>query len=237
MKPDLSFVIPAHNAEAYLAEAISSTINQTHKRIETIVVDDRSTDGTNEIIKYFVKKDPRVRLVEIKGKDGGRGLARNVGNLAAAAPIIAVLDADDIADYKRAARALRAHRAGAEVFYGSAVVVDWASVRQGRTILGKQFSLVEAVQEGLNYIVHSTMSYVKAVSDQVTYETGKFAELGLDDWKFQLDVAKLGFHFQHTEEVLSAYRIHSSGISQTRDPEEVKRAKEEILGGMREKVA
>ena len=47
--PDLSFVIPVKNGEAYLAEAISSCMAQTYKNIQVVVVDDFSTDATLRI--------------------------------------------------------------------------------------------------------------------------------------------------------------------------------------------
>ena len=51
--PSVSIVIPAFNAESYLAEAVESALAQTHTLIEVVVVDDGSDDRTPEVIRSF----------------------------------------------------------------------------------------------------------------------------------------------------------------------------------------
>ena len=53
--PLVSIVIPVHNGERYIKESIDSCINQTYENIEIIVVDDKSTDSTLEILKDMEK--------------------------------------------------------------------------------------------------------------------------------------------------------------------------------------
>lgn len=62
-KPLVSVVMPAHNAQKYISGAIESILNQTFKKFELIIVNDCSKDKTLEIIKYFSKKDPRIKIV------------------------------------------------------------------------------------------------------------------------------------------------------------------------------
>jgi glycosyltransferase involved in cell wall biosynthesis len=52
-KPLVSIVIPVHNGEKYIKESINSCINQTYPTLEIIVVDDKSTDNTLEILKEY----------------------------------------------------------------------------------------------------------------------------------------------------------------------------------------
>ena len=58
--PKISVLMPAYNAEKYIAEAIESILNQTFKDFEFIIIDDCSTDRTWEIIQKYSKIDNRI---------------------------------------------------------------------------------------------------------------------------------------------------------------------------------
>jgi glycosyltransferase involved in cell wall biosynthesis len=92
--PSVSVIIPAFNAERTLAETLESALAQTFEKIEIIVIDDGSTDGTREIAQSFAARDPRVRV--IVQENGGVADARNAGIRAARAPLVSPLDADDV---------------------------------------------------------------------------------------------------------------------------------------------
>lgn len=74
----ITIIIPVYNAEKYISKCAESLINQTHKNIEIIFVDDCSKDSSAKIIQQFVEKDSRVKLYST-GTNGGPGKARNVG--------------------------------------------------------------------------------------------------------------------------------------------------------------
>jgi glycosyltransferase involved in cell wall biosynthesis len=57
----VSVLMPAYNAEKYVAEAIESVLSQTYKNFEFIIVDDCSTDNTWKIIQKYARKDKRVK--------------------------------------------------------------------------------------------------------------------------------------------------------------------------------
>lgn len=88
----ISVVIPARNSSATLARALDSVINQTVKPLETIVVDDQSTDDTVSIAESYAEHG--VRVVSITQHGGAAG-ARNEGIRAAEGELIAFLDSDD----------------------------------------------------------------------------------------------------------------------------------------------
>ncbi len=91
-QPQISVVIPAHNAERYIGSAIESVLNQTVANVELIVVNDGSTDATESRIQEF--SDPRVRCITQINQ--GPSAARNAGLTHCTGKYVAFLDADDI---------------------------------------------------------------------------------------------------------------------------------------------
>ena len=96
MEPKIivSVVVPAYNAERWLAATLAAAASQTLREIEILVVDDGSTDRTPEIVMEHARRDPRVRLIQ--RKNGGVGAARNSGILEARGKYVAPLDSDDL---------------------------------------------------------------------------------------------------------------------------------------------
>ena len=73
----ISVIMPTYNDSKYLKHAIEDILNQTYKNFELIVVNDGSTDNTEDIVLEFVKKDSRIKYY--KKKNGGTGSALNFG--------------------------------------------------------------------------------------------------------------------------------------------------------------
>jgi len=74
--PAVSVVIPTYNRAHLVGRAIRSVLNQTYQDFEIIVVDDGSTDNTEEVVKSF--NDPRIRYIRHEENRGGSA-ARNTG--------------------------------------------------------------------------------------------------------------------------------------------------------------
>jgi glycosyltransferase involved in cell wall biosynthesis len=90
----VSVIIPAFNASKFIRETLDSVIQQTHRDLEIIVVDDGSTDDTVTIVTEIQKKDSRVTLY--RQANQGVSVARNLGIEKSKADFIAFLDADDL---------------------------------------------------------------------------------------------------------------------------------------------
>lgn len=88
----ISVIMSAYNAQNTIRRAIRSVLNQTHKDIELIVVNDCSTDDTEKIIKKY--KDNRIVYIK-HDVNLGAGCARNTGIKHATGDYIAFLDSDD----------------------------------------------------------------------------------------------------------------------------------------------
>ena len=63
--PKVSIIIPARNEEKHIQEALQSVINQDHKSLEIIVINDRSTDQTGTILTRMEKANPKLRVLQI----------------------------------------------------------------------------------------------------------------------------------------------------------------------------
>ncbi len=94
MQPKVSVIVPIYNVEKYLSTCLDSLVNQTLQDIEIICVNDASPDNSADIVREYMAKDVRVRLVEHE-KNQGLGPARNTGVEYARAPYIGFVDSDD----------------------------------------------------------------------------------------------------------------------------------------------
>lgn len=90
----ISIIIPCYNASAFVEEALSSVLNQTYRDIEVIVVNDGSTDNSENGILSF--KDRRIRYFKQSNK--GQAAALNFGTSHAKGDYIKFFDADDVMD-------------------------------------------------------------------------------------------------------------------------------------------
>jgi glycosyltransferase involved in cell wall biosynthesis len=90
--PTVSVIIPTFNRAPLLKRSIGSILNQTFQDFEIIVVDDASTDNTEEIIHNL--EDKRIRYIKHETNRGGSA-ARNTGIKAARSKLIAFQDSDD----------------------------------------------------------------------------------------------------------------------------------------------
>lgn len=91
-KPTVSVIIPTYNRAHLVDRAIQSVLNQTYQDFELIVVDDGSTDSTEEVVRSI--KDPRIRYTRHNQNRGGSA-ARNSGIKMARGKYIAFQDSDD----------------------------------------------------------------------------------------------------------------------------------------------
>ncbi len=94
MIPKVSIVIPVYNTEKYLRKSLNSAINQTFTALDIVIVDDKSTDNSLQIIREFQKKDDRIKVIALE-KNKGNGFGRNSAIQKASAPYIMFLDSDD----------------------------------------------------------------------------------------------------------------------------------------------
>lgn len=91
----ISIIVPSYNSSKFIAQTIDSVLAQTYQNWEMIIVDDKSPDNSNNIIKEFYQKDNRIKLIQLE-KNSGPAIARNIGIKEAKGRYIAFLDSDDL---------------------------------------------------------------------------------------------------------------------------------------------
>ncbi len=91
----ISIITPAHNAEHFLAQCLTSVADQTYTDWEHILIDDCSSDGSATLINQYVSKDPRIKYHRLS-ENSGAGVARNTAIKMAKGAYIAFLDSDDM---------------------------------------------------------------------------------------------------------------------------------------------
>ena len=95
MKKDLvSIIMPTYNCGGYIERTIDSILNQTYNNWELIIVDDCSTDDTENVVKKY-KKDKRIKYIKLN-KNSGAAVARTESMKEARGNYMAFLDSDDL---------------------------------------------------------------------------------------------------------------------------------------------
>lgn len=94
MEPLISVIVPAYNAEAYLDQCLESIVTQSYRRLEIMVVDDGSTDGTSRICDGWACRDKRIRVIH--QPNGGHSAARNAALDVMTGDLVTMVDSDDV---------------------------------------------------------------------------------------------------------------------------------------------
>ena len=110
----ISIVLPVYKVEKYIDRCMESVVNQTHKNLEIILVDDGSTDGSSEKCDFWEQADPRVCVIH--KTNGGQASARNAALDVCRGEYIGFVDSDDWIDSEMYAELLlQAEKYGAKL--------------------------------------------------------------------------------------------------------------------------
>lgn len=199
-----------YNGDRFLREAVESVLGQTLVDLELIVVDDGSTDSTAEILVEYAAADPRV-VIETQA-NAGRAAARNRGFERARGPLVAVLDADDIALPERLAvqRTFLETHGQVGAVGGAVAFVD----EEGRTFAEWRYPLsndeISRALETSAPLAHSAAMIRAAAFDAVGGYRPVFAVAeDLDLWLRLAGVHELA----NVPELVLRYRFHSNQAS------------------------
>jgi glycosyltransferase involved in cell wall biosynthesis len=208
--PAITVLMPVRDGTAYLRAAIDSVLGQTFSEFGLVIVDDGSTDATPEILRDYAARDARITVVR-QDRDGLVN-ALNRGIAAARAPLIARLDADDIAMPQRLGRQVEAMHARSDLgLLGShAETIDDAGRLTGRlTPVTDHDDLVNVLRKS-NPMIHSTVVFRR----QLALDLGGFRQAfeGAEDYDLWLRMSERS-RIANLPECLIRYRTHQRAVS------------------------
>jgi glycosyltransferase involved in cell wall biosynthesis len=213
----VSVIVPAFNAAETVRDAVRSALNQTHRNLEVIIVDDGSTDQTQVIAACLVESDPRVCYV--RKDNGGVASARNRGIAEAQGEFVATLDADDLWHPTKLERQLeRFEESGRE----TALVYVWCRWIDGfGNVTGAappsrlegsilpEMCLGNVVISGSNALIRREALIAAGGFDETLRSR---AGQGCEDWKLYLQIAER-HKIAMVPEYLVGYRVLRGSMS------------------------
>lgn len=207
--PEVSIVVACYNAQPYLAAAMESIMDQTFVDWELIVVNDGSTDSSGMYLRELADRDDRVVLVEQTNQ--GQQAAANAGIAIAKSPLIARMDADDIAEPERLALQVAYMKQHPNVGLLGGQIRRLGETGSG---LASNFptehdDIVAALRKNHHAICNPTIVFRKDVFDSIGgYWDHDIAE----DWDMFLRMGEVS-RLANLNTILLSYRFHSGSIN------------------------
>jgi len=204
--PLVSIITPSYNSTLFIKETIESVLNQTYKNWEMIIVDDDSTDKSQEIVALYASKDDRIKLL-INVENLGAAQSRNRAIKEAKGDYIAFLDSDDIwfADKLEKQISLMERN---DIFLS---YTSYNTMNETGKVVG-----VFPVKEKVTYNdLLKTSSIGTLTTVYNAKELGKFyfEEVGHEDYVMKLQILKKIDFAQGIKEPLANYRIVRKSLS------------------------
>lgn len=208
--PAIDVLVTVYNGERFIAQTIDSVIGQTFQDWRLIIVNDLSTDRTEEIIRSYAARDPRILLIQ--GEHKGIAAAANIGLRAVTAPLVARLDGDDIALPERLQIQhdfLQTHpdvlAVGSDVY-----LIDENNKRLRRRKAPVGWQRIQDILQTRNCMCHPSATIRTSALQQIGGYRDKFRNsLDYDLW---LRISEIG-KIENIAQDLLLYRRHASQVS------------------------
>lgn len=203
-KPTISVVMPAFNAENYVHEAIESVLNQDFKDFEFIIINDGSTDNTENIIKSF--DDERIILISRENKGIVESL--NEGIALAKGEYVARMDADDICFPHRFSTQLSYMKENQLDLCGSDIILTEDNYIRRYPVQDGDIKLMLCFD---CFFAHPTVMAKSEVLKKTPYP-----KVACEDYALWCQLALQNVKMGNIPEVLLRYRIHDCNLSQNK---------------------
>lgn len=217
MNNKISVIIPSYNQALFLEETLQSVLKQTHENWECIIVNDGSTDNTEEIALIWCEKDTRFRY--LYKKNGGLSSARNAGIAVANGEYVQFLDSDDLIEAEKFELQIL------DLQENQISISDYFSFQDGnREIIAENRYLSPFLSENdfKNEII-SDWEYRKSIPchcvlfkrELLDKHTIRFDESlpNHEDWVFWVMLFYFSDSIKNNKQVLALYRIRAHSMS------------------------
>ncbi len=218
--PRLSVLLPIYNAAATLEEALRSLAAQRFREFEIVAVDDGSTDATPRLLAAWARREPRLRV--LRQPHQGIVAALQAGLAQCRAPLVARMDADDIALPQRLAAQVAFLEAHPQVAVVGCQVAPFPpqAVREGlRRYLAWQNALLSDADIRREIFIESPFTHPSvAFRRAAVVAVGGYRDPGWpEDYDLWLRLYLAGARFAKLPQVLLRWREHPHRLTRT-DP-------------------
>lgn len=205
----VSIVMPVHNSERYIEDAIRSVISQTYTNWELLIIDDASTDSSKEIAERIARSDERIKVYSNPTPTGYPSNPRNIAIDMAKGRYIAFLDSDDVWLPGKLEHQLPffTNNSDIAVIYSNYEKVDEKLTRASRVVKGGKVVDYKTLLHG-NVIGNVTAMYDTSRVGKVYFERVRH-----EDYAMWLSILKRGFKAYNTGEVVALYRVSYTSVS------------------------
>ena len=205
----VSIIMPVHNAERFLEEAIRSVMAQTYPHWELLVIDDASTDSSMDIATRLAAEDNRIKVHSNPTPTGYPATPRNMAVDLAKGRYIAFLDSDDAWLPGKLEHQLPFfdESDNIAVVFSNYEKIDEKSERDNRVVKARKVTTYNKLLLG------NVIGNVTALYD--TERVGKvyFHKVHHEDYAMWLSILKRGFVARNTGAVMALYRVTSNSVS------------------------
>lgn len=208
----ISVVIPVYNVKPYLEQCLKSVVSQSYRNLDIIIIDDGSTDGSENICSCYAMDDARIRCVHQKNM--GLSGARNTGIDLSRGEYITFIDSDDFIEDDMIEKLIQYIRPGVDILSCGFMYCDENGKKLSEECSSKiQMLSGEKQMEGLFYNRFCTTAawgkiYKKSLFRAIRYPVGKYHEDVFTTYKL-LDISQ-GMIILN--EALYWYRQNSNSI-------------------------
>ena len=214
--PLVTVGIPSYNHAKFLEKCLNSVINQTYPNLEVIVVDNYSTDGTDDILSGF--SDHRISVLKINN-EGSIAMSRNTILEKSRGEWIAFLDSDDWWKEDKLEKCAHNFLPGIDLIYHDLIVVDETDNRSQNMSI-KSRKLEKPVFKDLiikgNTIATSSVVVRKLILSKVNGMNESEEMFGIEDFNTWLKISQITDGFKLISNDLGFYRMHGKNMSSNR---------------------
>jgi len=212
----ISIIIPSYNRKMFITKAIESVLNQTYKDIEIIIIDDGSTDGTEQYIKEKYEKNEIVKFYK-NVKNSGAGFSRKVGYEKAKGEYLIFMDDDDYyTDNEFFEKSMKIFQEKENIsFISSSSIIEYVNENKREDSIMN----IQGEIDNSEYLSSFQQKYMKSNSTFTTiFRKSKLKEANFDKVNMVNDStiylrALLSGNAYILECVSGIYRVHSKNIS------------------------